>query len=381
MKLRIKSHAVLFFKKHPIKTILLTILLCVFFGIVAFINFYRFQDSLNVNIKVSALKKGEYGRFLDAFISTINVDTMNYHVKFEKIDAIYASRKTIEQLDSGIADIGLAQANTKRNSKNVASIAYIYIEPYLLFTNRDEINSIHDIEKCKDTLKIVRLQAPSQTSKDLLSLIDFYYLDSNKFQFIDADYDSALVLLQTKKVDCGFFIVGLGNQAIKSMVRSKSLHLIAFENIEAYTFRKPKLLNFKLPKGAYGLNSPPKDYETFATKAMLIVRKDMDKNCVYKITEALFEKESEIASNYPFFQLEKIDENEHNYIPLHEGAIRYYQKDKPSFIDRNSNLIATVLATLGLIISMISLFKELKSRRMVIKKTKEQYSHTGGREL
>ncbi|SFD85601.1 NMT1-like family protein [Chitinophaga sp. CF118] len=164
-------------------------------------------------------------------------------------------------------------------------------------------------------------------------------------------------------VDLGFVVVGMSNRVINKMLIDSTLHLIPFENRDAYLLRKPKLNLYTVPRGIYGINCPDNDYETFATKAMLIVRNGMSENDIYKVTEALFKKESEISNNYPFFHLEKIEDDISNYIPVNSGALRYYNKDKPSFLDRNINLIATLLSIAGIALSVIPLVKEMAKRR------------------
>jgi TRAP transporter TAXI family solute receptor len=350
------------YKRHAKKVIMITSLLVLLFTYMTYRSLDVYTKDLELKIKASALKGGEYGKFLLAFVNSVNQDSAKYKIKVEQIESPRASVSTLEQLDSGTADIGLAQSNVKLNSKNVASIAYVYVEPYLLVTNRRDINSISDIAKSNDSFKVARLEPGTQTSKDFRSLFDFYGIDTFELKPVNAVYDSAYIFLKEKRVDLGFFIVGLGNRAISLMMKDTSMHLVHFENLEAYLLRKHKLINFKLPKGIYGLNRPADDYETIATKAMLIVRKDMDDNDVYKITKALFEKESEITNEYPFFQLEKIVNPEESYIPIHEGALKYYKKNEPSFVDRNSNVIAIILSVLGLILSAIPLFLELKKR-------------------
>jgi TRAP transporter TAXI family solute receptor len=357
---------------HPKKIIASASILLLLFTYLTFRNVSKYSETLNINIKASALKGGEYGNFLSAFISALNEDSSKYAVNIEKVESPDASISTIDQLDQGYADIGLSQSNAKRNSKNVAAIAYVYVEPYLCISNRNDIHTISDILKCKDTLKIARLAPNSQTSRDLKVLLKFYGIDSSKIKLIDAVYDTAGLMLHQKKADLGFFIIGLGNKAITGMMKDSTLHLVNFENIDACLTLNHKLTRFILPKGIYGLNHPTHNYETFATKAMLITRKDLGDHKVYKIAKALFEKESEIVDRYPFFQLEKIIDPERNYIPIHSGALKYYKKDEPSFLDKNSNLIATVLSILGLVLSAVPLIIEFRVKQKVNQNLKPQ---------
>ncbi|SFD85584.1 hypothetical protein SAMN05518672_103535 [Chitinophaga sp. CF118] len=164
----------LFLNRNPKGTIIISIPLFITFSILFYRSINGYRHSLNLDIRVSAMKGGEYSNFLDVLLKTLNQDSSRCKLRLTKVDASYASPRTIEQLDSALADIGLIQSNAKRNSKNVSSIAYVYTEPYFLITNKANLRSIQDIFNSKETLRIARLKPSSQTSMDILSILDFY---------------------------------------------------------------------------------------------------------------------------------------------------------------------------------------------------------------
>lgn len=336
------------------------LIVLVLFFIVLTVYFYRRQNkALTIEITASAKLGGEYIKFLTACQKTLNNDAENYSIKMEIKNAVNASNSTIKQIEEGEINLGLVQSNIKNKGTNLASIAFAFIEPFYLFSNDKQIKSIGSLASHSDTLKLVYLGHETQTAKDLESLLTFYGIQNEKIKFIEANYDSSRILLQEKKVDLGFFIVGLGNPAIGSMMQDTALHLVNFENHDAFVYVHGNFIKYTVPEGLYGLNFPEKPYETFSTKAMIVCGKDMSVNDVFNFTKAIFEKESEIANAYPFIDLEQIEKFKMNSTPLHPGALLYYNKDEPSYLDKNSTLIGTLLSIFGLLISAIPLFKQI----------------------
>ncbi|NML38781.1 hypothetical protein HHL17_16355 [Chitinophaga sp. G-6-1-13] len=359
----IKAKLRSFFKKNLKIIIPFAVVSFVGCAILTFRFSRRLAKDLDVTLTASVKKGGEYEHFLAAFAHVLNEDSSRYKVKLNVCNSQGASGTTIDQLDKGKADIGLVQSNAKWNSKNISAVAYVYSELYFLITNRKDLASISDIANCRDTLTIARLDPPSQTSKDLLNLISFYGIDASRIRYIDKDYNGTYAMLKSGKADLGFMIVGLGNEVISSVLKDPTLHLVAFENTDAYVLRRHKLNKFILPMGFYGLHRPDSNYETFATRAMLVVSSNLSDRTVYKFTRALFEKESELVNEYPFCQLQKIRNDGETYIPVHKAVLQYYNRDHPSFLDRNTNLIATVLSIIGLVLSAIPIYIEFAGRR------------------
>ena len=344
-------------KRNKVRKLLIVSVL--FFIVLSVYFFSKQNKALTIEITASAKPGGEYIKFLRACENTLKLDAENYSIKMDVIPAPNASYSTIKQIEEGKAHLGLAQSNIKDNGSHLASLAFAFIEPFFLFSNNKEIVSIGSIASQKATLKCVYLGHRTQTARDLDSLLTFYGIPKDKLKFVEANYDSAQILLQEKKVDLGFFIVGLGNPSIRKMMRDTVLHLVNFENHEAFVYAQNHFINYVLPEGLYGLNFPEKPYETFATKAMIVCRKDMSVNEVFNLTRALFEKECEIANSYPFINLEQIEDFKMNSVPPHPGALLFYNKDEPSYLDKNSTLIGTLLSLLGLLISAIPLFKQI----------------------
>jgi len=89
---------------------------------------------------------------------------------------------------------------------------------------------------------------------------------------------------------------------------------------------------------------------------LLTARADLDPSLVRDITEILFERRRELMERSPLagFILSP-DRGTGTYMPVHEGAQRYYDRERPSFLQENAEVIALLLSVAALGIS--SLFR------------------------
>ena len=108
---------------------------------------------------------------------------------------------------------------------------------------------------------------------------------------------------------------------------------------------------FILPEAIYGdLNDKP--ILTLATRSVLVASPELDGQVVYDLAEQLVEHSQILAQHYPLVnqELNMMFEPASLTQPLHPGARRFVDRDKPGFLERYVELIAlgiTLLAALG----------------------------------
>jgi hypothetical protein len=87
---------------------------------------------------------------------------------------------------------------------------------------------------------------------------------------------------------------------------------------------------------------------------LLIARSSLDAELVFKLTQVLFEQHAALVgqSNLAGF-IRPLGDEDQIAIPLHEGARRYYDREKPSVIQENSRLLATFLYVIALLTSLV----------------------------
>ena len=158
--------------------------------------------------------------------------------------------------------------------------------------------------------------------------------------------------LQTPDV---FFVTGglLPNESLQRMV---DYRLFSFGDpaalghgtvAEALALKHSHVRTFVLPEGLYG-ELTRDAVLTIAMRASLIGPADMDARHAYRIAETLYGRAQELSVAYPFIsdELRRKLETEALTLPMHRGARRFLDRDKPGFIERYVEIIGLGL-TLG----------------------------------
>lgn len=106
---------------------------------------------------------------------------------------------------------------------------------------------------------------------------------------------------------------------------------------------------FVLPRAVYGQISD-EAVLTLSTRSILAVSEDMAAGLAYDIASALFNNVQTISEPYPLVTRELNEQltAADLMLPLHDGARRYLDRDRPGFIERNVEVIAlyfTILIT------------------------------------
>jgi uncharacterized protein len=173
-----------------------------------------------------------------------------------------------------------------------------------------------------------------------------------------------------KRVDSLFRVRAVGNKGIASLIQNYDGILVGIEQGDAMKIKHPAFETAIIPKGAYKGNPPVPNVNlpTVAVPRLFVANQEVDAKVIREITQIIFEHKQEIINN---ISLEKSevkslvttisqpnDTNSSGIPPLHIGAISFYERDKPSFVQEYADYLAFIL-TIGLL--LISWVRNLKS--------------------
>lgn len=174
--------------------------------------------------------------------------------------------------------------------------------------------------------------------------------------------------------DAIFRVRTLGNPDIEKMVREGKLRLLAIPQAEAMRIRYPAFLPGVIPQGAY-LGEPAvpaRDTPTVMVPRFLVAHSSIHPVPVRWITETLFADRDEIERAIPdrFAEVRALLAAIHRpgnepglAARVHPGAIEYYERDKPSFVQTNADFLALILTLVLLLGSWIWEFKRWLDNR------------------
>jgi TRAP transporter TAXI family solute receptor len=133
--------------------------------------------------------------------------------------------------------------------------------------------------------------------------------------------------LRDGTIDAGFWSVGPPTSSIMNLAATREISIVALGDAEmtAAIAAEPTFAPYTLRAGLY--DGMAEAVPTISTPNLIVVRDDMDADLVYAITKAIFENVAELIAIHPAandtvpeFTLAA------SPIPLHPGAIRYFEE-------------------------------------------------------
>jgi len=151
------------------------------------------------------------------------------------------------------------------------------------------------------------------------------------------------------EIDAIFKVRAPRNQTIMNIINSCPSKLIAINQAQAMKLKQPALEIGKIPVGAYSGNPliPKNDLPTIAVSRLLIGHKDSDSEAIKLITKILFERRLELLKITPLAGfISQPNWNAGTFIPIHEGAQAFFDRENPSYFVENADFLALILTVL-----------------------------------
>ncbi len=143
-------------------------------------------------------------------------------------------------------------------------------------------------------------------------------------QIVNAKTADITDMIKDKRVDASVMIAGWPVSSVTELQATNKIRLLSMSEAERDAFVKayPVWLKCTIPGSAYGLTG---DTPSLAILSTALGHKDVPADVVYKITKAVQENRDVIKAYFPgeFLPAESIVNLQ---IPLHPGAVKYYQE-------------------------------------------------------
>jgi len=268
------------------------------------------------------------------------------------------SDENLEQIEQGIADLAIAQADMPGGS-SARTVAVLFEDVFQLIARPESgVTHFNDLAGRK-----IVLQPNSGEFYSFLELATHYGLNLNDFVLSFANGAEADELFRQKDVDALFRVRTLNNDYIARMVQQTHAQVLPIEQAKALQVRHPALEPALIPKGVYQGYPPipPVDLPGVAVRRLLIASRTLDAGVVRQLTQIVSEHQREIASAIPdeyadlrplVAGIKRPNSSEGTGIALHAGAIAYYERDRPTF---RSTVVSFLTKNGGLLIALTTL--------------------------
>ena len=245
-----------------------------------------------------------------------------------------ASKANIQSIGDGDYQMGFTQSDvmtyawegsksfeTDGPCRDFRVLGALYAETVQLITMKEDIKSVSDLKG-----RSVSIGAPGSgvyfNAVDVLEAAGLS-VDDIKPQY--QSFDDSKEALKDGQIDAAFIVAGAPTSAITELATTNGVYLIPIDGGLREKIMKdcPYYAPMVIPADTYPGQSGP--IETITIMATLIVDADMDDDCVYDLTAAVFDHTADIAlENAKGEELSVENATSGITIPFHEGAARYY---------------------------------------------------------
>jgi TRAP-type uncharacterized transport system substrate-binding protein len=188
-----------------------------------------------------------------------------------------------------------------------------------------------------------------------------YDLDRANVVFKNIALDEVRRALETKEVRAVLFVAPLSDKYL-SLVRGlfpqnakTAPVLIPIENAGAIAEKERAYQSFDIPKGTLR-GSPPvpeDDVTTLQASFHLVGKKSLDNDMIAGFTQAITSARRDLLAELPILaQLKAPDTDAGAYLPVHAGAVEYYNGSQQTFLDKWNNAIFLAPMALGALASI-----------------------------
>ncbi len=255
------------------------------------------------------------------------------------VEASGASVANAQLIGTGDADFALMQndiafyafngstlaAFKGKPVKNMGGIFTIYPElVHIVATQASGVKSVRDLKG----KRVVLGPQGSGTEQNALQTLEVYGIkesDLGKAEHIDAA--DAADQIKADRIDAAFFTTGLGSAVITDAFISGKAVMVPIDAVPAEVLKKkyPFYTIEKIPANTY--KGQERDITTPAVMAMMVARKDLSEDLVYKFTKAIFDNLPQFHSAHAAAKGLTLQTALSGMpVPLHPGAEKFYRE-------------------------------------------------------
>ena len=271
---------------------------------------------------------GGYAQVIDQFVDgyTASVEATNASVdnvafiSRGESDLALALADTVLAAYSGTGNFGAGGNLPQLTNLRALTVAY---------TNAIHIITIEGsgIESLQDLVgKRVSVGAPgSGTEISARTMLEAVGITYDDFQVERLSANETADALRDGTLDAGFWSGGVPTGAVLSLAETRQIKLVPVSDDEfaAISAADPTLIRYVYPADAYrGIE----ETASVGTPNLLIVASEMDEELAYTFTKALFENIGVVQAIHPSANETVPESALASPIPLHAGAIRYFEE-------------------------------------------------------
>lgn len=271
------------------------------------------------------------------------------HLEVEVLETA-GSSENVRLVEAGRVDFATVQADNEV-LPHVALVAPLYPDSFQLLVREDSgIRSVSDLAGR-------RVAVPPEGGGQFRSfwfLAEHYGLDPSSVTALPMSVSAANFAMLEGAVDAAFRVRAPGNTSVLELIASAPVTLVPIRQGAALALKQPAVGPGTIPAGSYRGHPPlpERELHTVTVSRLLVARLGLDEELVRQVTSLLFEQRTALVAITPLAGfITTPDRMMTTSMPVHPGAQRYYDREKPTFWERNARAMAPLLSILALMIS------------------------------
>ena len=295
--------------------------------------------------------------------NTINKTSGNVTVRAVTSEG---SVDNIELLSSGRADLAIVQNDTNPKGDVYTLIPLHRGVCHFLVPNDSAIRDIYDLRG-----KTVEVGTKHSGNWHIVhELLDHFGVAESEFNPSHEGISACGPKLESGEVDAALVITALTSPSLTALVKRGHVRYVPLatahndNEVDGFAVTYPYVEKYTIPRFVYPIHDdrhglPREPCESFALRSTLVCRGDLPDEVARTIVEAVIVNRAKIVRR----QHEAHDITEHFdpadiQFPIHHGAMAYYQRQRPSFIERYSEPMAFFLSLLLAFCGLVAAFNK-----------------------
>ena len=314
---------------------------CLTAGALAILGYLALTAPLQASLKIGTDRtNSEHRQMADAIAEIV----AHAHPQLV-IDVVETpgDEESIRLLADGEIQLAILEADAVIR-KSALLVANLYPELFhLLVRPESGIRSVKDLAGR-------RIALPPVTSGQFRAfwfLAEHYGLKPDDLDAVPMTQEESNAAIRDGTADAIFRVAGARNPEISSLVQQAALRLVPIRQGAAIHLIRSSYRAATIPQGVYrgDIPIPKNDLPTVAVNQFLVAGSDLQASIVHALTKVLFENRRDLAERMPLSNLISQPAIEKGTpIPVHPGALDYYNRERPSFLEEKAEFFAFLLS-------------------------------------
>lgn len=319
----------------------------------------------------TGLPNGTYSKLGEQLSRTLNTKLHPYE-KFHATNSA-GSVQNMARLREGSANFAIVQSDAEAHA-DVRLIAPLYVEIVHIAIHADHSESVLRLEDLS-ALRAVSLGPEESGTRQVAREILEHFEVQLPEKPLASDPGSLRGKFEARELDAALLLAGPGSEVAQDLFDSPAVRLLPLgrgdlegSSADAFAMLREAFVPTRIPAQLYG-RYPQESVNTVGVTALLVASKSVDPGVVHDVTAHLFATRNELAEQIDTpMTLGAPFDPERAVIPFHEGALRYYLRERPSFLVEYAEAISLVITLLvgawSLCVLVIRWSADLKKQRI-----------------